>query len=607
MYNFRLFSLRENIRRIGRSPARLALVSALATLSVILFALPFSGAFPDPSPFQTTPTPTPTVPIVVVPTTPTPTPRPVVVGPGVAAEAMVSVVEGDAGATSVADIRVTLSHAQTADVTVQYNTADGTATVADNDYQPVSGGVLTILAGNTSGTISIVVNGDDAVEPNETFTVTLSSASSAVGALQITQPVSTVTIINDDAPIEAVDIPLNLGFNLVGIPVRFETPTKFSDLAQQVLNQGGRISSILGWNAGAQTFITWVAVNPEANDKVVEEGRAYFMRVVRLPAGGNLRVTGRSIIESVPLDFAQGFNLINVPFSTPPLHVQLNAGGIDVTWVSASEEDGVVQWASSLAALDSSPNTATDSRGPFGGRLNKMTHHVPIEGVTGGSTIYSNVISGGVSRGPFRVTIPTRALITPDKSLTGSVSYGDGAPGRECVMRVTVTQRREINSAVFLEKSLLINGITDGGKYTLDITNIRQDPTNDLFSDFNSAFQYDANSTDATINVRAECDAGNAGTVSVTTAVAQRDPDDPSIYIVDLAVGAVEQGHNTKSLTQAIGDVGGSVSSILGWNAGAQTFRTWVAVNPEANVFAITPTAGYFVRITAVPPRPFRP
>jgi hypothetical protein len=72
-----------------------------------------------------------------------------------------------------------LSAASINPVTVQYATADGTATVADNDYTPVSG-TLTFSPGQTQQTITVLVNGDAVAEPNETFSVNLSSPTNAV-------------------------------------------------------------------------------------------------------------------------------------------------------------------------------------------------------------------------------------------------------------------------------------------------------------------------------------------------------------------------------------------------------------------------------------------
>ncbi|WP_428684261.1 Calx-beta domain-containing protein [Reyranella sp.] len=88
----------------------------------------------------------------------------------------VSMREGDSGTAELMFI-VTLDKAATGPVTVNYATADGTAT-AGSDYAALTG-TLTFAAGETSKMVHVVVNGDTAVEAAETFSLTLSSATGA--------------------------------------------------------------------------------------------------------------------------------------------------------------------------------------------------------------------------------------------------------------------------------------------------------------------------------------------------------------------------------------------------------------------------------------------
>jgi hypothetical protein len=79
-------------------------------------------------------------------------------------------------------------------VSVRADTADGTATLADNDYQQVLNQTVVFNPGETSMIVSVSVVGDVAIEPNETFNVVLSNP---VGA-QIGDGTGVGTIINDD-------------------------------------------------------------------------------------------------------------------------------------------------------------------------------------------------------------------------------------------------------------------------------------------------------------------------------------------------------------------------------------------------------------------------
>jgi probable HAF family extracellular repeat protein len=89
----------------------------------------------------------------------------------------VSVIEGNTG-TKTAVFTVSLSEASTETVTLAFATANGSAT-SGSDYQSASG-TVTFEPGQTARTISVVINGDRAGEPNETFAVNLSAATNAV-------------------------------------------------------------------------------------------------------------------------------------------------------------------------------------------------------------------------------------------------------------------------------------------------------------------------------------------------------------------------------------------------------------------------------------------
>jgi chitinase len=104
--------------------------------------------------------------------------------------------EGNSG-TGMLDFTVSLSKAAAGPVTVQYGTANGTAS-AGSDYTAKSG-TLTFAAGETSKTVSVAVSGDAAVEANETLTLNLSGASGAT----IADGSGTGTITNDDVAVTA--------------------------------------------------------------------------------------------------------------------------------------------------------------------------------------------------------------------------------------------------------------------------------------------------------------------------------------------------------------------------------------------------------------------
>ena len=95
---------------------------------------------------------------------------------------------------------MSLSAAYGQAVTVHYATADGTAT-AGSDYQAASG-TLTFAAGQTSQTITVLVNGDRLAEPTETFFVNLSDPTNAF----IADGQGVGTILDDEPRISINDV-----------------------------------------------------------------------------------------------------------------------------------------------------------------------------------------------------------------------------------------------------------------------------------------------------------------------------------------------------------------------------------------------------------------
>jgi len=104
----------------------------------------------------------------------------------------VQIEEGNDGSTTDAVFTVSLSSPVNAPVTVDFATADGTAT-AGSDYTAVSG-TLTFASGETEQEVRVPITGDGAVEPNESFFVNLSNPVNDV----IADGQGEATIIDDD-------------------------------------------------------------------------------------------------------------------------------------------------------------------------------------------------------------------------------------------------------------------------------------------------------------------------------------------------------------------------------------------------------------------------
>ena len=104
----------------------------------------------------------------------------------------VVVLEGNSG-TTTATFTARISVATAIPITADFTTVDGTATVADNDYQARSG-QITFTGGATQTTVAIEVVGDTRVEADEIFSVQLANPQGA----QLGRALGRAQVRNDD-------------------------------------------------------------------------------------------------------------------------------------------------------------------------------------------------------------------------------------------------------------------------------------------------------------------------------------------------------------------------------------------------------------------------
>lgn len=106
-----------------------------------------------------------------------------------------TILEGNLG-DHLLKFTVSLSAAQSSNVTVNFATADGTAKASDGDYTSVAGQPLTILAGNTTASFTIDIHSNTLTEGTEKFFVNLSNLTGGDSGLTISDPQATGTIVN---------------------------------------------------------------------------------------------------------------------------------------------------------------------------------------------------------------------------------------------------------------------------------------------------------------------------------------------------------------------------------------------------------------------------
>ena len=190
----------------------------------------------------------------------------------------VTLVEGNAGTTAY-DFTVSVDGGANAAANIDFNfdSADGSATLADTDYVQVIGGSGTITAGTNSTTITVNVNGDTNVEVNETFLMNLSAPVNAT----INDGQGIGTIDNDDFAV-SVSKACNPDTIVVGAPSTLTINLGNTDAASATL------TSDMSDNMPAGMIAT--AINPATTcPGVIDISNSSIVRYVSgstIPTGG---------------------------------------------------------------------------------------------------------------------------------------------------------------------------------------------------------------------------------------------------------------------------------------------------------------------------------
>jgi ribosomal protein L35AE/L33A len=201
----------------------------------------------------------------------------------------VSQFEGNSGTTNFV-FNVSLSNSSGQQVTVNFATANGTAT-AGQDYT-ANTGTVTFAAGTTTRTVTVTVTGDTTVEANETFNVNLSNPVNAT--IADTQAVGTITnddgtptlAINDVTVTEGNSGTVNAVFTVTlgggaasqPVTVVFNTSNNTATAGQDYTVASGTLT----FNPGTTTQQVTVAVTGDTQNEVNET----FNVTLSNPTGG---------------------------------------------------------------------------------------------------------------------------------------------------------------------------------------------------------------------------------------------------------------------------------------------------------------------------------
>ncbi|MCB8942758.1 MAG: protein kinase [Ardenticatenaceae bacterium] len=197
------------------------------------------------------------------------------------------------GGTTTAVVSVAMTGVSASPVSVQYNTADDTAT-AGVDYTAVATNTLNWAGGDgTAKTFNVTLSPDAIYELDETFFANIFNATNAT----ITDNQGVVTIVNDEAvpDLTIVDVTMDESIGTATFTVTQATVSSFNTsvnfaTANGSANSPGDYTATSGTlviPAGATTGVITVTINDDATDELNETFNVNLSGVVNGTIGDN--------------------------------------------------------------------------------------------------------------------------------------------------------------------------------------------------------------------------------------------------------------------------------------------------------------------------------
>ncbi|MCR9201189.1 MAG: proprotein convertase P-domain-containing protein, partial [Planctomycetaceae bacterium] len=401
--------------------------------------------------------------------------------------------EGDSGFTAFT-FDLTLSADVDAPVSVQANTADGTATVADSDYSLVSNipvGFTPNFGGPQTQTLTVQVVGDMVVEDDEDFTVLLSGLLADGRNVLLDDAEATGTIVNDDAARLSVANVAVLEGDAGTTQLTFEVTLSddvnsgFSvdySVAAGTATSGIDFTPVPGGTlnfAGTAGEIQTVTVDI-AGDEVVELDETILLNLSNLVASG-LDVTLDSVqaVGTITNDDAATLAVNNIQvfegdsgLASVFFEVTLTGEVDSSVAVDYATEDGTA----TLADSDYVNTTGTVRFDPLAGSSQTRTFAVQVRGdekVELDETFFTNL--SALAAGGRNVTIVDnrgQAQIVNDDAAAltvADVSVTEGDAGSS-TLTFSVTLDAEVDETVTVDYSSVAGTATVGQDYAADVS-----------------------------------------------------------------------------------------------------------------------------------------
>ncbi len=329
-------------------------------------------------------------------------------------------------AAGTATFTVTLSAASGLPVTVDYASADGSAT-AGSDYTGVSG-TLSFAPGVTSQTITTPITNDALYEGSEAFTITLSAPDnatiadgSATGTITDASDVPVVTSATSPSVVEGGDLDFTITLsNASTTPtvVTLGTPTGSAVYgtdtapAQVSYDGGSTFTAIAGWSVSVPAGVTSFIVRlPTFDDALGEPAETITGTAATAANAAPVAGTGTILDNDTPVVSISGPVTYNEAAGTATYTVTLSnpataTVSVNYATVAGSATEGV-DYVASVGTLTFAPGTTSQT----------VTVTIADDAVYEGPETFSVTLSapGGATLG----TATSTTTIVDDGSGTG--------------------------------------------------------------------------------------------------------------------------------------------------------------------------------------------
>ena len=366
----------------------------------------------------------------------------------------VSVTEG-----GKASLTVELSNAASSDVTFSWQTAHGTA--ESSDYTAQAATNVTIAAGSTSATLEVQTAGDELVEGDETFTVTISASGLPAGVTLGADASATVTVTEDDAA--------TLAFDATAVSVAEGGKASLTvELSQEAANDVTFSWQTAHGTAGSADYTAQAATN------------------VTIDAGDT---SATLEVQTATDELAEGGETFTATISASTLPAGVTLGTDATATVTITDDDGAAVTVADAAASEGDAITFTvtldnavpgglkvtpsftDGTAVAGTDYTKNTAALTFAGTAGETKTFTVATTEDTTQEhheTFTVGLAvsgTSATVTDTDTATGTINNDDGAHAAVTVADVSAAEGDSLTFTVTLDKAIA-GGLTVTPSFT---------------------------------------------------------------------------------------------------------------------------------------------